>query len=50
MCICVCVCVCVTQEDANKSTAEPVAETENLDAATDSEDELPLKPKKVFNF
>jgi len=37
----------VTQEDADKSVAEPAPEPENMDAATDSDDELPLKPKKV---
>jgi len=46
-----CVCVWyVTQEDADKYVAEPVpkAEAEKMDTADDSDDDLPLKPKKVF--
>jgi len=40
----------VTQDDADKSTAEPDAEAEKMDVASDSDDELPLKPKKVLDF
>jgi len=37
-----------TQEDAEKSAiVEPVAEAHAYVAATDSDDELPLKPKVV---
>lgn len=45
-----CMCGYVTQEDADKSLAEPEAEPEKVDAASDSDDELPLKPKKVLYF
>jgi len=38
----------VTQEDDDKSVAEPVHEAEKMAPASDSNDELPLKPKKVF--
>jgi len=31
-------------------TTEPEAEPEKMDAASDSDDELPLKPKKVRHF
>jgi len=37
------VLVCVIQESAD----EPVTEAEPMDAVSDSDDELPLKPKKV---
>jgi len=37
----------VIQEDADKPVSEPEVAAEKMDAATDSEDELPLKPKKV---
>jgi len=42
----------VTQEDADKSATEPLPEAaaEKMDSADDSDDELPLKPKKVFCF
>jgi len=40
----------VTQEDANKSLAVQDTETQKMDVATDSDDELPLKPKKVFHL
>ena len=36
-------CLCVIQESAD----EPVTEAEQMDAVSDSDDELPLKPKKV---
>jgi len=44
----------VTQEDADKSVAEPEAVSEKV-AAGDSnddndDDDLPLKPKKVLHF
>jgi len=42
----------VTQEDADMPAAEPVpeAEAKTMDTTDDSDDELPLKPKKVFCF
>jgi len=43
---------CVIQEDADKPAVEPVpeAEAEKMDTSDDSDDELPLKPKKVLCF
>jgi len=44
----------VTQEDADKSVAEPEAVSEKVAAADSNDDndddDLPLKPKKVLHF